>query len=66
VKLRLATIAFFVFASIGAYAQVTQNNYELIEMFQADQGARRATDGEIDWAKVNAEDAERREHGQRF
>lgn len=38
-----------------------QNNYDLMQLFQADQDARRSNAVETDWKRVNAEDAERRQ-----
>ena len=58
VRTRLVTIAFLALVSSSASAQ---NNYDLIQLFSADQEARRATSGEIDWKQVNAKDAERRQ-----
>jgi len=54
-RIRLATLAWCCLLAASASAQ---NNYELIELFRADQAARQ---GDVDWAQVNADDAERRQ-----
>jgi hypothetical protein len=51
-------LGLFTFLCLSAVSAFGQNNFELIEMFRADQAARQ---GEIDWEQVRADDAERRE-----
>jgi hypothetical protein len=58
VRVRLIMTVCLAMVSISVCAQ---NNYELIQLFQADQEARRSNAVETDWKRVNAEDAERRQ-----
>ena len=54
-RIRLELFALLFLSTVSAYGQ---NNFEIIEMFRADQAARQ---GEIDWEQVTADDAERRQ-----
>lgn len=55
---RLIMTVCLAMVSMSAFAQ---NNYDLTQLFQADQDARRSNAVETDWKRVNAEDAERRQ-----